>query len=255
MASRGDHFQKFVLVSIVGHVLIFLIFTIQSVFFSGPPEIYNRSVKVDLVALPDKLPLTPPATPPAESNKPELPDKNIPEVKKEEKIPVKKPEPEAIKLAAKKETKPEPKKEDLRKKQADALKKLKQLSAIEEIEKQLASENSKKSFKGNILSKGNADTGNTTDQELSYLSVVDEHFRAQWFLPEYLKRKNLEARVLIKIDSQGNILSQQLIKASGNPTFDEIVLSAIQRASPVPPPPGNFAKIASQQGFLFRFRE
>jgi colicin import membrane protein len=74
-----------------------------------------------------------------------------------------------------------------------------------------------------------------------------------WSAPAYFKNRGLKTHVMVRFDENGNILAKDIVKSSGNPAFDELVLVAIQKSSPVPAPPAKFSKIASVEGFLFRF--
>lgn len=242
--------------SALGHVGIFLAFTIQSVFFASEPLIFQSAVRVDLVALPDKItPDEPPAPPAPKTQEPkEEPPKKEPVVKKEPQKPkpkvVQKQDTDAIKLD--------------KTKQKSALNKLKQLSAFERLQERLAEQKRKEAeaaakkaqaFKGNEISEGTALSGVGKLQHDAYLSEIDRHFRNNWSLPEYLRNRGLIAEVVVRLDRVGNIIGSQLVKSSGNPTFDDIVMSAVQKSSPVPPPPDKFVRISELQGFLFRFSE
>jgi len=218
------------------------------------------------VALPDKLSSdTPPpgaAPEPVQEKPPEKAQevaKEKPQEKKVEpkpvaKTPEKKPDNDAINLEAAKN------------RQKDALARLKQQAALEEIERKAEAEakrqkaleavrGSAQQYKGNVLSSGNSLTGLSRLQAETYIANVHSHMRQNWALPDYLRRRNLNAEIVVRFDSQGNITEKALVRSSGNPTFDEIALNAVQNSSPVPPPPEKFVRIASVEGFLFRFSE
>jgi colicin import membrane protein len=243
-----------------------LFFSVKAVFWSGEAINLQSAVRVDLVALPDKISTNTP--PPGASPVPEK-EKQPEKTQEAAKTPVseKKPEPKtAVKV-------PEKKKEDdainleaTKNRQKDALARLRQQAALEEIERKAEAEakrqkaleavrGSAQQYKGNVLSTGNSLTGLAKLQAESYIANVHSHMRQNWSLPDYLRRRNLNAEIVVKFDAQGNILAKALVRSSGNPTFDEIALSAVQNSSPVPPPPEKFVKIASVEGFLFRFSE
>jgi TonB family protein len=56
-----------------------------------------------------------------------------------------------------------------------------------------------------------------------------------WSWPD--KEAVLTAIVQVEIDSNGTIKDVTLVKGSGNPDFDQSVLSSTAKASPLPPPP------------------
>lgn len=69
-----------------------------------------------------------------------------------------------------------------------------------------------------------------------YSSIIVKRIRQEWVFPENLDR-NLEAIVSIKIAKDGTIKIDKIEKSSGNPVFDRYALRAINKASPLPPPP------------------
>lgn len=242
-----DSLKPFLIGSISFHLALVLLFTVKAVFWTDEPINFQSAVRVDLVALPDKL--NPDSKPMA---KPE------PEVVKPNPEPVGKPtlatpNPEAVNLQAQK------------KKQSEAVNQLKQMSALERLKQQESEDRKRKAlealkgtstqFKGNQLADGNSLTGLARLQAESYIADVDRHIRQYWALPEYLRNRSLKAEVLVKFDSKGQVLSKQILKSSGNDLFDEIVLTVIQSSSPVPAPPEKFARISQLQGFLFTFSE
>lgn len=240
---NNQDLKKYVLISIAAHILIVLIFTVKAVFFTGEPIAYESAIRVDLVALPDKL-------------------------KPQDKVPT--PSPTEIeKPASPKETvKPTPKEKvsdainlNPNKQKEAALKKLKQISAIEEIEKELQEENKRKAleklqkFKGNVLSSGSELTGVAKLQHDNYIATVEKQIRQNWEIPEWLSNKNLKAQVRVRFDENGNVISKDIFKSSGNPTFDDLALDTVQKSSPVPPPPAKFVRILSVEGLLLGFPE
>jgi colicin import membrane protein len=242
-------FKKYVKVSVISHVCLFAALFIQAFVFTEVQIPYEKAVRVDFVGLPDKLPEI--EMPDAPANKKEAAKESAKEKPKEiaKKELVKKPkEPDAIKLDKSKS------------KQKKALEKLKQMEALEQIQKDLDAENKKKAaaaaakkFAGNVVSPGTSLTGVNKLQAETYIDDVHRHMIAHWALPEYLKNRSLKTYVLVKFDENGNVLEKSVTKSSGNPSFDEYVLNAIDQSSPVPPPPSKFARISSLQGFSFVF--
>ena len=252
--SKAEPFRKYVVSSLIGHALLLLVLSLKIYLDKQEVPDLSSAIRVDMVALPDKLtqeeapvaaqPAAPPTTVPIQTQKKEeLPTK----VKSK---PVLDPNP--INLQKTKE------------KQKDALARLKKLQAMEELERQVEAENKRKaaleklkqsSYKGNVISTGGDVTGAAKLQRDNYISEVDRHLRSHWSLPEYLKKRNLIAEVLLRIDERGNVTSKELVKSSGNPVYDEAVMLAVQQSSPVPPPPAKFTRLFSNEGFLIRFIE
>lgn len=268
---ESNQFKRYVKISAIVHVAILLGLTIQATFFTDPPIQFEKAIRVDMVGLPEKIKELPPAPPAKESPAPPAPTPpepvaETPPPKKEPPAPPKKTaQAEAAKPKLPTRTKEkDPDAVNLDKtksKQKQALEKLKQMEALEKIQQELESENKKKAaqaasqvkYKGNVLSAGSELTGVNKLQAETYISDVHRHILQNWSLPEYLKNKRFRTDVVVRFDQSGNVLSKEIVKASGNPLFDEMVLSAIQKSSPVPVPPDKFSKIASIEGFLFRF--
>jgi TonB family protein len=69
-----------------------------------------------------------------------------------------------------------------------------------------------------------------------YYSMVVNKVRHEWIFPENID-KDLEAVVSIRIAKDGAVTIGKMEKSSGNPLFDRSVLRAINKATPLPPPP------------------
>lgn len=255
--DSNSRFKRYVQYSVFAHVFVFLFFSVKAAFFTDDPVIFEQAIRVDMVALPDKvmteLPPAPETAAPEEKTEPKpTPPPPVAQEKvepKKEPLPKKTTDKEAINL------------DKTKNKQKEALAKLKQMEALAEIEQQIEDEKKKKakeavkSYKGNVLSAGTALTGVNKLQADNYLGDLYNHVKSNWFLPEYLRKRNLQTTVQIRIDDSGAVLSKNIAKSSGNPVFDDLVLAAIEKSTPLPRPPEKFVKIASVQGFLIRFSE
>ena len=253
---KMDRIQKYILVSISVHLLILAALSVRAAFFQSEGIAYEAAIKVDLVALPDR-----------EVKKIEsletraAPQEKLTEEKKAE--PASTPPPKQ--LVEKEFKKPIDQSsinlEKSKQKQKAALAKLKQMSALEEIEKEIRAENKKEAaaktqqIKGNALSSGSELRGVAKLQHDNYIALIEKQIRQNWSLPEWLARKSLSAQVRVRFDENGNVISRDIAKSSGNPSFDDIVLAAVDRSSPVPAPPPKFAKILSHEGLLLGFPE
>lgn len=258
---HDDRLNRYVGWSVGAHVGIVVFFMLKSIFFGGVPIEYERAVRVDLVGLPDKVtpqdltpakPLPNPATAaPTPAAEPQAEAK--PEVKKEASpklLPQKKKDNDAINLDKSKS------------KQKDALNRLKQMEAMEKLEREAEAERARaqaeaarKLIKGNQVSSGTQLTGLSKLQAEAYIEQVEQQIRSNWSLPQWLAKKPLTARVRVRFDEKGNITSTQIVKSSGNPSFDEIVVDTVRKSSPVPPPPEKFVRMLSVEGILFGFPE
>jgi colicin import membrane protein len=69
----------------------------------------------------------------------------------------------------------------------------------------------------------------------SYESLVGGKIHQQWIYPETLDR-DLETVIAIRILKDGSVTILGVEKSSGNRLFDRSVMSAIAKASPLPPP-------------------
>lgn len=224
--------------------------------FTKPEINLSEAIRVDMVGLPEKYN-------PAQKST-DLPEKNEkqPEPVVEEK-PRPKPEP---KVEAKPEPKVEPKAEPdkvkldkAKQKQKSALEKLKKLSAIDKIRDQVQKEKSAaetaKILKGRTIAKGSAITGLDKIQSENYLVQLDALIKSKWQLPQWLIGKPLKTKILVKIEPDGRVRDRKVVQTSGNPTYDEYCLQAIEKAAPFPKVPDKFTEVFSEDGVLFGFPE
>jgi TonB family protein len=250
----ADDFKKGLIVSAAVHSVIFLI-AIAKVFISHDLPIADMpSIRVDLVALPDKLEALPepmPAPAPPATEAPKQPEQKA-EPLEQPKLPPKPApkEPDTINIKKALDT--------TKAKQNDAIKKLKSLQALDKIKESLAKEallQKSKQVKGNILAPGTELRGLDKLQHEQYKNLVDRRIKPNWQLAEWLARKNLVAVVLIKIDFGGQLVSKQVVKSSGNPDFDQSVFETIDKSIPLPAPPEKLAALVAANGILIEFGE
>jgi colicin import membrane protein len=75
------------------------------------------------------------------------------------------------------------------------------------------------------------------DAELAlYLDRVHDRIYDEWVFPE-MDLEGLEATILLTIMRSGRIVVNRFERSSGNQLFDRSALKAVQKASPVEPPP------------------
>ena len=64
------------------------------------------------------------------------------------------------------------------------------------------------------------------------------HVRRNWVVPPGFRTQLLEAHVVVRLDARGRVLGEpRVVRRSGNPWYDDGVVRAIQKASPLPAPP------------------
>lgn len=219
---QDDSFKLFVLVSLVIHLSVIFAISIKNAFFmSNETIVIPQSMRVDIVALPDKA-TEEPAPKPA-------------------KVAPTPPKPTPPKPAPKVEPK-----ENVKDLQKRALEKLKAQTAIDKIKNEVDEEKAKaakdepakpKQVKGNIVSSGSSFSGMSQLRVNEYLEDLTARLRDHWSLPQWLSEANLKASVVIDIDDRGNLVRREIYASSGNQVFDSACLAAVADASPFAPPP------------------
>jgi colicin import membrane protein len=234
-----DHLRKFIWFSVAAHVVAFLIFGVRAYFAPDHNINMENVVRVDLVGLPDKAkpqPIAPaPAvTPPAPETKQKIPPKL---------------------------EKPEPAKINLNKTKKDEMAALKRLEAIERLKSSMAPKEQKAEpqtqasapVRGNQLSRGSALTGIAKMDYENYQDTALAHIRKFWNLPHWMTTANLDARVRVWLDAQGNIVRKEMTQKSARSEFDDRVMSALTAANPLPRPPDELATVLSVEGIEIEF--
>lgn len=261
--AQVDEFQKGLGISVAAHVILAVFFLIRSLILPADDMNSVPAVRVDLVALPDKID---PSTLPPKPTDPKQPEAKAPP--KPEAAP---PPPSSTALPAP-DSKPAAKTPDAlnleaKKKQQEALNRLKSLEAMEKIKQETELEAKRQEalaaasrlqqgaaqVKGNVLAPGTELQGVDRLQHEEYKTHLDRHIKQYWQLPEWLAKKGFRAQALVKIDSAGRLYSKRIMKSSGNNDFDENVLETIDRAVPLPAPPEKFIAKVGTEGILIEF--
>jgi len=77
-----------------------------------------------------------------------------------------------------------------------------------------------------------------TPEEAAWFRAARLHMYRNWVLTPDFRRSNLQTEVEIDLDASGNLMGEiRVVRPSGNPYYDDSVLRALQKASPLPPPP------------------
>ncbi|MBK9293465.1 MAG: TonB family protein [Oligoflexia bacterium] len=235
--SEGEVFKKMVGLSIAIHVSLFLFFALKATFFPSSPIDLEAAVRVDIVDLPDKLTELPPEMNTKDTSKPMPPPKA-----KEEVVNLNKKKSALDKIR-------EFEKEEKKKKSIKQIQE--EVNRQEEAERMAQAK--KYLVKGNIINKGTALKGLTKSEFNEYVGRLHGHIQGFWNLPEWLLEKDLKASVVAYVDAQGKVVKKQLLKSSGDPSFDEYAMQAVENASPLPAPPEKFTDIVRYDGIVFRF--
>ncbi len=89
-----------------------------------------------------------------------------------------------------------------------------------------------------IGSPGSPDGVAISPEVAAWLKKAKIHVRKNWVVPPGFRTQALEARVEVNLDASGGVRgTPRLSRRSGNPWYDEGVIRAIQKSSPLPPPP------------------
>lgn len=277
--KKKDNLNKYLWASAIVHLIFIFIFS-GVIKFSNDEFIIPASIQVDIVAPPDALPqknTEPVAQPePAPEPKPEpKPDKKLPEkepeVKKEPEGPKvnleqekkkkeleKKKKEKAKKLKEEKkkkalEKKKKKKEQELKKNQDQAMNKLKQKAALDKLLKSKATEG--KPIAGERLNPGTSFNGMDAIQFSQYYDNLKVHLFNNWSLPQWLSELDLKAQALVVIDGNGYVIRKEIIKSSGNSSFDDTILGAIEKASPFPVAPDRLRSKVKNKEIVFGFPE
>ncbi len=83
---------------------------------------------------------------------------------------------------------------------------------------------------------------------VAWLRDARIHVRREWVLEAGFRREPLETHVEVTLDSGGHVQGEpKITRRSGNPWYDESVVRAIEKSSPLPAPPE-----AGKWPFVFR---
>lgn len=98
-----------------------------------------------------------------------------------------------------------------------------------------------------------SDQGTTVNPELiKYHNDLKRRIRKEWILSDSSSGQH-RAKITVQIDQNGKVIRSEVKKSSGNASFDQGALRAIQRASPFPIPPDSIKNEAFTEGFLIDF--
>ncbi len=86
-----------------------------------------------------------------------------------------------------------------------------------------------------------------------YYDAVSKDIRDQWIVPEWVRRRNVEILVSVRIGRDGRILSTTIEKRSGDPALDDSVVKALEKAKQrgLPPLPDGYTNSELEFGLIF----
>lgn len=92
-------------------------------------------------------------------------------------------------------------------------------------------------------------------ETLAYFHALDERIRENWTVPDLAlsDSRNLIVQIRITIEQDGRVTNVRMEKTSGNIYFDDSVLRAITKASPLPVPPEQLRGTEDHYEIGFRF--
>ena len=243
------NFKNGLVISFGAHAVVILFMALKFIFFTPQIIDVSQAIRVDMVELPNKASenILPEKVQALLKSKPDVP--TPPE-------PVSLPEPPAAPKTEEKKSEPLNNLAKSKLKQKNALNKLKKISAIEKIKQDLKKETkSTTPIKGRILSAGTKIVGLDKLQSDEYLSQLDAQIKSHWNLPQWMIGKPFKATVWVRLDTAGTVISKKILSSSGNPTYDEYCLAAVDKASPFPRVPDKFSEVYKTDGVSFAFPE
>jgi TonB family protein len=225
------------------------VYSVQLINMPGAVSQQTNQVSKPVVTTP------PPQKKEIQKPKMETPPKPKTETKKIEKKPIEKPIQQKPKMTVpeKKQAKPEKKEKtptleerleqrlkDTEKKKADTKKDWKETDEIkQDIPNQEEMENIV--FSGTLGQSGTLGIGSDSDFPFQwYLANIHSKISSCWSNPQVVVDKNQAAIVSFTIIKTGEIINVRIKKSSGNTTFDDSALKAIELAKPYPQLPIGF---------------
>ena len=100
-------------------------------------------------------------------------------------------------------------------------------------------------------------TSRVPPEQLAYFRELDERIRENWIVPAVGRTDagNQIVQIRITIEKDGKVTNVRMEKSSGNRFFDDSVLRAIAKASPLPVPPEQLRGTEDHYDIGFRFYE
>jgi TonB family protein len=235
-AARQRDFRRAVGASVGLHLALLLLLLWAPSFSVAPPA---GVIAVNLVSLPSQA--APAAPKPAAAKPPAPPKRPAPVVLPKEPVepavkPVAKPEKPKPELA-KPEPKPPPKPEPAPERDyADVMEQLR--AETGETTPPAPSEVAEAPAPAGTPGAGGAPGAPVSPEVAAWIRAARAHIRQTWVVPPGFRNQALQTVVEVDLDASGGLLgAPRIVRASGNPWYDEGVVRSIRKASPLPPPP------------------
>ncbi len=102
---------------------------------------------------------------------------------------------------------------------------------------------------------GGVGSARVPPEQLAYFRELDERIRDNWIVPALGRTDagTLTVQIRITIEKDGKVTNVKMEKSSGNRFFDDSVLRAIHKASPLPVPPEQLRGTEDHYEVGFRF--
>ncbi|MDX1386625.1 MAG: cell envelope integrity protein TolA [bacterium] len=260
---------KYVLYSLLFHAVVLAAFLILAAY---APIRKIPETKITMVRLTPKLG-TPTGSPTAPPGIPEPPKEKPPEPKPETKAPEEKaPPPPKVTEKPKPKPKPKPTEKKPTSKVKVRTQKVKKpdeaelANALRGIDQEL--EKREQEMKAPAAGTPGATTtgvpalGTPTGSVQArdpgfaqYQSKVRSKIIRNWVKTHTGgESRRLSARIRVRINASGAVISKTFSKRSGDPAFDASAMRAVERASPLPAPPPGVKAEALREGFVVHFR-
>ena len=96
-------------------------------------------------------------------------------------------------------------------------------------------------------------SGFSDDDYQIYISSIPSQVRPFWSLPSYLGDKKLRARVKIRLDGRGRVISIDIVEASGVDEFDQRAIQAIKSVRIFTTPSKSIRELLAIKGVILGF--
>jgi hypothetical protein len=238
---RRREFRRFLIGSLILHASVLLVLVIDG---GGEVAIPRGVVSVNLVSLPTPpapIPATRKAAPkPVPPPPPKAPVQEKIVLPKESRLPPPKPKQEKIA--------PKPAPTPVRKELTPEDLARPQEQEYDDIMAQLRAESDEIFPEADPVEEAPpvpkpagapAGTGRpVTAEESVWMRKAKIHVRQAWTLTPGFRTQVLETHVSVDLDSAGALVGEpKIVRRSGNPWYDDSVVRALEKASPLPPPP------------------
>ena len=236
--GRRREMRRVLLVSLVAHLAVMA-------FFAWSPRLSSRKVMALQGVVMVELLEAPAGAAPKPRARPAKKTVVLPDKPKAAPKPKAKPAPKkAVQKPAVK--KPPPPQKSL----ADVMKELEQKSGSAD---EVAAVSPRSGAPASAVAGAGAVSGSArgmrVDPEVAgWMRRARIHVRQSWVLAPGFRTQDLEAHVSVRLDSGGRIQGgPRITRRSGNPWYDDSVVRALKKASPLPAPPE-----AGEWPFVFR---